>query len=80
MFGIGWAELLLIAIVALVVVGPDKLPEAARQTGKFYGRLQRLWSEARADLRTEVELAGLKEAEKADCSKNEQPASTEPFK
>ena len=56
MFGIGWAELLVVAVVALLVLGPDKLPEAARLAGQAYSRLQRTLAEARAGLKTEMDL------------------------
>lgn len=41
MFNIGGGELLVILVVALLVLGPDKLPEAARQIGKFMGELRK---------------------------------------
>ena len=59
MFGIGWAELLVIAVVALVVVGPEKLPEAARAVGKIYGSLYRTMTEARENIRAEMDLNAL---------------------
>ena len=42
MFNIGGAELLVILLVALLVLGPDKLPQAARQVGHFVGEFQRV--------------------------------------
>ena len=59
MFGIGWGEALMVALVALLVLGPARLPEAARTAGQVYGRLHRLLSEARAALRTEIDSAAL---------------------
>jgi len=41
MFGIGFGELLLIGVVALLVLGPEKLPEAARTLGKLLGTLRK---------------------------------------
>lgn len=61
MFGVGWAEALVIAVVALIVVGPEKLPEAARSLGKLYGQIYRTLSEAGEQLRAEVDL-GKKES------------------
>ena len=55
MFGVGWGEVLVAGLVALLVLGPDKLPEAARNAGRVYGRLHRLMAEARAALETELE-------------------------
>lgn|GEM_PF-3472013 len=59
MFGIGWAELVVIGIVALVVIGPEKLPEAARAAGKVYGYIYRTLTEARESIRAEADLAAL---------------------
>lgn len=59
MFGIGWAELLVIGVVALVVVGPEKLPGAARTAGKVYGYVYRVLVEARESVKAEVDLAEL---------------------
>lgn len=59
MFGIGWGELLVIAAVALVVLGPEKLPEAARAAGKIYGSLYRTMTEARENIRAELDLSAL---------------------
>ena len=59
MFGIGWAELLVIGVVALVVIGPEKLPEAARAAGKVYSYVYRVLVEARENVKAEVDLAEL---------------------
>lgn len=59
MFGIGWAELVVIGVVALLVVGPEKLPEAARAAGRIYGYVYRTLTEARASIKAEVDLAEL---------------------
>jgi sec-independent protein translocase protein TatB len=48
MFGIGIGELLLIAIVALVLVGPKKLPDLMRQGGKFFVQLRRTANDVKA--------------------------------
>lgn len=52
MFGIGMQELLIILAVALIVLGPKKLPEMARALGRAFAELQR----ATQDLRTSVEF------------------------
>lgn len=41
MLGIGLSEILVIAAVAILVVGPDKLPQVMRQAGRWYGQLRR---------------------------------------
>jgi Tat protein translocase TatB subunit len=50
-FNVGTPELLVILVVALVVLGPTKLPDAARQAGKLMGELRRLSSGFQAELR-----------------------------
>ncbi|MEQ1565716.1 MAG: Sec-independent protein translocase protein TatB [Myxococcota bacterium] len=41
MFGLGTGEMLLIAVVAVLVIGPDRLPQAMRQLGRWYGQVRR---------------------------------------
>ena len=47
MFGIGITEIMLVAFVALVFVGPKRLPEVAQQFGKFFVKLRRATNDAR---------------------------------
>lgn len=54
MFGIGLAELGLIALVAMVVLGPDRLPEVAKQAGQMLRQVKRMATNARDDLREEL--------------------------
>lgn len=56
MFDIGFSEMLLIAVVALVVIGPERLPAVARNVGQFLGRLQRYVSDVKRDFNREVEF------------------------
>ncbi|MBF0123984.1 MAG: twin-arginine translocase subunit TatB [Magnetococcales bacterium] len=51
MFGISWTELLVIIIVALVVIGPDKIPEVARTTARFVRQVQKLVYDFRESVR-----------------------------
>lgn len=55
MFGIGSGEILVIIIVALLVLGPEKLPSAARILGKAMGDLRRMSTEFHRELNSEVE-------------------------
>ena len=60
MFDIGFSELLVIAIVALIVIGPERLPKVARTLGHLFGRMQRYVNDVKADIAREIELDELK--------------------
>lgn len=60
MFDIGFSELLLIAIVALIVIGPQRLPTVARTLGHLFGRMQRYVNDVKADISREMEMEELK--------------------
>lgn len=60
MFDVGFSELMLIAVVALVVIGPERLPAVARTLGHLFGRLQRYVNDVKADISREIELDELK--------------------
>lgn len=59
MFDIGFSELMVIAVVALVVIGPERLPRVARTAGHLFGRLQRYVTQVKSDISREMELAEL---------------------
>ncbi len=61
MLDIGFPEFMFIVIIAIIVLGPDKLPEAMKTTGKFIGKMKRMWRDATADIRRELELEEMKE-------------------
>jgi sec-independent protein translocase protein TatB len=60
MFDIGFSELMVIGVVALIVIGPEKLPGMARTVGVLAGRLQRYVSDVKADINREIELEELR--------------------
>ncbi len=60
MFDIGFSELLVIAVVALIVIGPERLPGVARTLGHLFGRMQRYVNDVKADISREMELEELK--------------------
>ena len=60
MFDIGFSELMVIAVIALVVIGPERLPRVARTLGILAGRLQRYVSDVKADINREIELDELR--------------------
>ncbi|EHU1702109.1 twin-arginine translocase subunit TatB [Acinetobacter baumannii] len=61
MFNIGFSELFVFGIIALLVLGPEKLPEAARFAGKWYARLIRFINNAQQDLNRELGINELRE-------------------
>ena len=54
MFGIGLPELLVIIVVAVIVFGPDRLPEFARQAGRLVRQVRQFTNSARDDIRNEL--------------------------
>ena len=60
MFDIGISEVMVIAVVALIVLGPEKLPKTARTLGHLFGRLQRYVADVKADINRELQLEELK--------------------
>ena len=60
MFDIGFSELMVIAVVALIVIGPERLPKVARTLGILFGRMQRYVNDVKADISREMELEELK--------------------
>src|SRR3954464_13415646 len=60
MFDIGISEIMVIAVVALVVIGPERLPRVARTVGTLLGRAQRYVNDVKAEVNREMELEELK--------------------
>jgi len=60
MFDIGFSEMVVAAVVALIVLGPERLPKVARTMGALLGRLQRYVSDVKADINREMELEELR--------------------
>lgn len=69
MFNIGGGEFLVIAAIALIVLGPQRLPEAARQVGKVMGEVRRLSSGFQQELK-----GALDEADRSATAASAQPA------
>jgi sec-independent protein translocase protein TatB len=61
MFDMGFTELMLIGIVALVVIGPERLPGVARTAGKYVGRLKRFMTSVKADVEQELRADELRQ-------------------
>lgn len=60
MFDIGFAELLIIAVVALLVLGPDKLPVAIKTVGMWVGRIRRTVSSIQSEISEELKIDEMK--------------------
>jgi len=63
LFDIAFTELVLIAIVALLVIGPEKLPKVARTLGSLLGRMQRYVATVKQDVERELQLEELKKVQ-----------------
>lgn len=72
MFDIGFSELIVIGIVALVVIGPERLPKVARTAGHLLGRMQRYVNDVKSDISREMQLDELKklQADMQDSARN----------
>ena len=60
MFDIGFSEIIVIAVVALIVIGPERLPKVARTLGHLFGRMQRYVNDVKADISREMQLEELR--------------------
>ncbi|MDB5903097.1 MAG: twin arginine-targeting protein translocase TatB [Betaproteobacteria bacterium] len=60
MFDIGFSELMVIGVVALIVIGPERLPKVARTLGHLFGRMQRYVNDVKADISREMQLDELR--------------------
>src|SRR5471030_1695244 len=60
MFDVGFSELLVIGVVGLVVIGPERMPGVARTAGALFGRAQRYINALKADIQNEVDLEEFK--------------------
>lgn len=61
MFEIGFSELVVIMVVALVVIGPERLPKVARTMGHLWGRAQRYVNGVRADIERDMQIEELRQ-------------------
>ena len=60
MFDIAFSEMLIIAVIALVVIGPEKLPKVARTVGHLLGKAQRYVSDVKSEINREMEIDELR--------------------
>jgi sec-independent protein translocase protein TatB len=59
LFDVAFSELIVIAVIALIVIGPERLPKVARTMGAIAGRLQRYVSSMKADIEREIQFEEL---------------------
>ena len=64
MIDLGLTKLAVIGVVALIVIGPEKLPRVARMAGTLYGRAQRYLNDIKSEVSREIELEELKSLHK----------------
>lgn len=76
MFGIGSTELLVILVVALIVIGPSKLPDLMKTLGKGMAEFRRMSSDVKSTLEAEVDRAE-REQKQAEAQKQQAPAQAE---
>jgi len=79
MFDIAFSELIVIGIVALVVIGPEKLPKIARTTGHLLGRAQRYVNDVKSDIDRELHFEDLQKLQE-EIRQNTQQAGSTPYK
>ena len=65
MFDFSFSELILIGVVALIVIGPERLPKVARTAGHLFGRFQRYVNSVKSDISREMELDELRKVGQA---------------
>jgi len=72
MFDFGFSELVVIAVIGLIVLGPERLPRVARQAGQWLGKLQRYVSDVKSDINRQMELEELRklQTEVKDAASN----------
>lgn len=75
MFDIGFSELLLFGVIALIVLGPEKLPQAARTAGQWYAKLRRTVSTLQSEIEAELDLAETRQQMQNELAKIHQTES-----
>jgi len=60
MFDIGFSEMVVLAVVALVVLGPERLPKVAKQAGAWMGKMRRYVDDVKSDINRQMELSELR--------------------
>ena len=75
MFDVSFSELLVIAVVALLVIGPERLPKVARTVGAFTGRMQRYVAQIKEEVNREMHFEELQKLQQEIKQSVEQEAA-----
>ena len=75
MFDVSFSELLVIAVVALLVIGPERLPKVARTVGAFTGRMQRYMTQIKEEVNREMRFEELQKLQQEIKQSVEQETS-----
>lgn len=60
MFDFGFSEMVIVAVIGLIVLGPERLPKVAKQAGQWLGKLQRYVADVKSDINRQMELDELR--------------------
>ena len=61
MFDFGFWEIAIIGVIALIVVGPERMPSLARKAGLYFGKLNRFFNKVKSDINEELKMDEIKE-------------------
>ncbi len=73
MFNVGGGEIIVVLLLALIVLGPDKLPEAARKAGKFLHEFRRMTSGFQEEVRSAMDIGSLSGSPKDNALDRTEP-------
>lgn len=76
MFDVGFSELVLIAVVAMIVIGPERLPKVARTAGALLGRMQRYVANVKSEVEREMQFEDLKKLQQEIQAQSQQVDNT----
>lgn len=79
MLDIGFTELLLVALIALVVLGPERLPQAIKTTAYWVGRIRRSFQSVKEELEREIDADGIRQQIHNDAVMKELEKTREQF-
>lgn len=76
MFDVGFSELVLIAVVAMIVIGPERLPKVVRTVGALVGRMQRYVANVKSEVEREMQFEDLKKLQQEIQAQSKQVENT----